>query len=362
MSKKPKAKPPSIEEAVSQYEARRPLLEQFTVELEGLLKGLLRRRGVDYSIVESRCKSVDSFKEKIGREGKAYADPLSEITDQVGIRIILYYTNDVDAVGKLIAEEFDVSASGDKRDTLKPNEFGYSSVHYVVSLSPARSTLAEWDTYAGLQAEIQVRTVLQHAWASISHAIDYKQEHDAPSQLRRPLFRLSALLELADEQFDTLRSKQRALLLETEQQIGKGELEIELNMDTVREFISSSDTVDAIVEASYRAGFEASTARDHTSDLVSQCRSFGISTIKELQDVLLTVQQVQDVFLQEVVRLYHKHILPHHWKGDRASFVLIVLLCAKKDSVAVATLMENGWRFKDGAEMVVAAFKSVEKE
>ncbi|MNJ50543.1 GTP pyrophosphokinase YwaC [compost metagenome] len=57
----------------------------------------------------------------------------------------------------------------------------------------------------GLKAEIQIRTMLMHAWAAISHKLLYKKEDDAPTQVKRQLNRLSALIELADEQFDSIK-------------------------------------------------------------------------------------------------------------------------------------------------------------
>jgi ppGpp synthetase/RelA/SpoT-type nucleotidyltranferase len=97
----------------------------------------------------------------------------------------------------MIEEEFtiDKDNSLDKRKELRSNEFGYLSVHYVVSLSPARAALGEYKNYASLRAEIQVRTVLQHAWAAVDHRLRYKSETDAPEHLRRRLFLLSGLLK-----------------------------------------------------------------------------------------------------------------------------------------------------------------------
>jgi trimethylamine:corrinoid methyltransferase-like protein len=62
-----------------------------------------------------------------------------------------------------------------------------------------------------MHAEVHVRTVLQHAWAAISHSLQYKKEDDVPAALRRRLNRLAALLELADQEFTTLSAEHRAL-------------------------------------------------------------------------------------------------------------------------------------------------------
>lgn len=346
----------SIEQVIGEYEERRPICQRFTTKLHTLLEELIGSRSIRYSVIESRCKTLDSFREKITCEGKKYADPLSEITDQCGIRVILYYTDDLCAVGELIAEEFDIDAStsGDKRDLLKPHEFGYASVHYVVSLNSARSALPEWQAFTGLRAEIQIRTVLQHAWASISHAIDYKHELDVPSQLRRKLFRLSALLELADDQFAALKNEKETLASRIEQQMDKGELEIELNMDTLREYISSSKNVASILKAANQAGFEVLANDDFLSEFVSDCRVLGVSTITELQDHLETVKKDQAAFLKRLIGIHYDSDT-ESWSGPASFYVLVVLLYAKRDTIDVSALLDQNWQ-QSTAENIVTAF------
>lgn len=96
-----------------------------------LLKALLRVQIIEVHLIESRTKDARSFQEKIGRASKAYIDPLDEITDLSGIRIIAYYEEDLHKITELIEKEFDVDwdNSMDKRKILKPEEFGYQSIH-----------------------------------------------------------------------------------------------------------------------------------------------------------------------------------------------------------------------------------------
>ena len=112
--------------------------------------------------MESRAKTVESFKGKVEREDKDYTDPLNEITDLSGVRIISYYNSDVDEISNLIRREFEIDEknSVDKRKIDEEDRFGYQSSHLVVSLSDSRQDLFEWSAFKGLRAEIQVRTVL----------------------------------------------------------------------------------------------------------------------------------------------------------------------------------------------------------
>src|SRR5258706_12139567 len=179
-NKTPPTKPLNVDGFAHEYELKRPLYVEFTEKVKGLLQDILQLAKIRYQVVEHRTKEIPSFREKITRANKQYSSPLQEITDLAGLRIIVYYSEDVAIVCKLIEREFtiDKNSSVDKGSLLQPNEFGYRSVHYVVSLSNTRYSLPEWRSYKGLTAEIQVRTVLQHAWAAISHALQYKNEQD----------------------------------------------------------------------------------------------------------------------------------------------------------------------------------------
>jgi hypothetical protein len=127
---------------------------------------------------------------------------LDDLTDKAGIRVITRYHRAVDSVVALLRTEFhvteDVMHGADALAT-----FGYTSHHLLVRLHSKRAELAEYSQYRDFTAEIQVRSILQHAWATISHSLDYKSSVDIPQPVRRRLFRVAALLETGDEIFDT---------------------------------------------------------------------------------------------------------------------------------------------------------------
>jgi ppGpp synthetase/RelA/SpoT-type nucleotidyltranferase len=165
------------------YEAALPLQTRFTRKLETLLTDLLTAQSLGFHIIESRTKDVQSFREKATRSSKTYRDPITEITDLTGVRIITYYQDEADAIGHLIKAEFDVDADNSLIHQPEGAEFGYVSNHYVIQLSEKRAHLPEWAGLATLRAEVQVRTVLQHAWAAVSHKLQYKREDDVPTPL-----------------------------------------------------------------------------------------------------------------------------------------------------------------------------------
>lgn len=138
------------------------------------------------------------------RRHESYSS-LEDVTDKVGVRVVTRYSSDVDHVCAVLTSEFDVLEDVDHR-VASVETFGYSSRHLVLILGPTRKGLPEWRQYGDLRAEVQVRSILQHAWASISHGLDYKSDKEVPSEVRRKLFRVAALLETGDDLFDSFRN------------------------------------------------------------------------------------------------------------------------------------------------------------
>jgi ppGpp synthetase/RelA/SpoT-type nucleotidyltranferase len=161
------------------------------------------------AIVQVRAKSLSSFTEKAVRKAAKYHDPARQFTDLCGARVITQTQVEVDRISQFIHDTFiiDVANSVDKRSTLGVSEFGYLSVHYIIQL-PSREdgkimgVSLPAELVAGVfKAEIQVRTLLQHAWASISHDSLYKNMFKPPDRWQREMNRLAATLEEADQSF-----------------------------------------------------------------------------------------------------------------------------------------------------------------
>lgn len=195
-----------VDEAVGRYEKLYPVYREFTGRIAQLLERLLQEKDIAVHAVESRVKSIESFRDKASLPEKEYADPLREITDLAGLRIIVYRLQDIDRIAQLIEEEFEVlkRASAGDDTACEPDRFGYRSVHLDVRLHRKRAELMEWSGMEDLCAEVQVRTVLQHAWAAVSHAVEYKRGGGLTDAARHRLVRLAGMLEIADEEFSSI--------------------------------------------------------------------------------------------------------------------------------------------------------------
>jgi putative GTP pyrophosphokinase len=192
-----------VRHAVRTYAALAPELRLVTSRYVAIITTMLDDAGINYLSITSRTKSVASFAAKAVRlsEGAPlYADPLTQITDVVGIRVITYLQDDVVAVAQLFADQLTIIDDRDLgEETARDGRFGYSSRHLLIS-SPA---------IPERPASVQVRTVLQHAWAEFEHDIRYKGT--VPAELAPDLerrFTLAAgLLELADREFSEIRNR-----------------------------------------------------------------------------------------------------------------------------------------------------------
>ncbi|MCH9054192.1 MAG: hypothetical protein IIA72_24655, partial [Proteobacteria bacterium] len=240
---------PKPKNALELFLVQRPLYEDFTRKLEILLIDLLKLKKINFQLIESRAKSIESLQEKLSGPGKSYDNPLDTIPDLSGVRIIVYYNDDIDRVNHIIDEEFDVVEleGSHQPEVYEVDKFGYISIHFVVRLSEQRKKLPEWTSYKDLHSEIQVRTVLQHSWAAISHALQYKREADVPLKSQRRLFRLAGLFELADEEFTALRNEQYESKSEAKKSLKEKNKIVELDSATMLEFLNSWDKLPSII-------------------------------------------------------------------------------------------------------------------
>ena len=201
-----------VREAVRAYAARQPELRAATRAYVELIQVLLDDAGIDYLSVTGRTKSVASFAEKANRASDdqvLYPDPLEQITDQIGVRVITYVHSDVAAVAEVLDDELAILDDRDLGEEMaRSGRFGYASRHLLVEVNPG----AELPVLEGHRASVQVRTVLQHAWAEFEHDIRYKGNvpEDAAADLDRRFTLAAGLIELADREFATIRERIQA--------------------------------------------------------------------------------------------------------------------------------------------------------
>lgn len=195
-----------VRDYVENKEIRRGYLQK-TNSFKKSLEGLLINSKTEYHVIEKRIKEIKSLKNKLEKKITdnsstissltiSKSEDIKEITDLSGIRVIVFYLEDVRQVLNLICQVYKIDEVNSNffLSNSEYDRFGYQSVHVIV----------EWES---IKIEVQIRTVLQHAWAAISHKMDYKSVMKSPYQLKRKLSRLSGLIEIADNEFNDLKTE-----------------------------------------------------------------------------------------------------------------------------------------------------------
>ena len=162
--------------------------------------------GLYVTAIEARVKDEKSLAGKLALKGYKYQN-LSDITDILGARVITFYSDEVDKISALVNHIFDIdwSESVDKRKALELNQFGYMSLHFICRIPQKIYYDAQHPEINSYRFEIQMRTALQHVWATMNHDTGYKSGIKIPQELLRNLNQIAGMLELADDMFSRIR-------------------------------------------------------------------------------------------------------------------------------------------------------------
>ena len=288
------------------YDNSARLYKSFLEEAEHQIKSILQTSGITVNAITSRLKSRDSFIGKLNRKPGKYST-LSDMTDIAGIRIITYYSEDVDKISEIIENEFDIDQENsiDKRESMEPDRFGYCSVHYVVKMSARRLSLTEYQPYKDLKCEIQIRSVLQHAWAEIEHDIGYKSEVTIPKEMRRSFSRIAGLLEIADKEFNNIRASLSLYKNIVQDQI-KQKAPLDQEIDAV--VLETINNQDGDIKRLINHIQELTGASIERMDdfqaraLINEFRWLGIKTVKQLTEMCVKYIDVAIVIADELLK------------------------------------------------------------
>ena len=224
---------------MEQYRERIALYERLSHLADEALRKALDEQHVKVTAMEHRIKTESSLAGKLELKGAKY-HTLDDVTDIVGLRVVTFYSADVDKVAAIVNETFCVDRinSVDKRKLHRLDSFGYNSLHYICRLPKTVVDDKNMPLLNELPFEIQMRTALQHVWSTLDHDTAYKGEVNIPREYQRQFNRLAGMLELIDEEFSRLRNvltdyRRQMLALEASGHLN----EVTLNSDTFRRYI-----------------------------------------------------------------------------------------------------------------------------
>lgn len=211
--------------AIEDYQPLEPVYGDLARAIYSILRTCLDRANISVHSVDHRAKSVESFGDKVTRAAEdnpnrpKYEEPLDQITDLAGVRVIA--------------------------------------------------------PFQGLVAEIQVRTILQHAWAEIEHDIQYKAVSTLPAEIRRRFMTLAGMLEIADREFQGLHDEDVRIREAARASVAAGRLaDVEITPDALKSYLDGKLGPDGrMSEFSY--DFESRVLRN-----------LGFTNLRQLDSVL----------------------------------------------------------------------------
>lgn len=212
MKKKPISGSAQIERnrAKLLYDARRPGYDDALQNLYKNIRKLLETHGFSPSI-KYRVKRFEAYFEKLRNlQEKGKPGGRARLSDMLGLRIVCPFLEDIETIKDLITSNFEVAEIDWKATQHSFREFGYDSVHMLVKLE--KGILRETIPGTRRVCEVQLRTILQDAWAEVEHELVYKSDIAIPNEsIRRKLASLNATLTLSDLIFQEIRDYQKAI-------------------------------------------------------------------------------------------------------------------------------------------------------
>ena len=200
---------PHGEMILQQFRDRLPILQRLDELVYQHLSRVLKEQGIYVNAMEHRVKQEDSLAGKLERKGYKYND-INNLTDLVGVRIITFYTDDVDKVAAIAKRTLDVDwkESVDKRKLHELDSFGYNSLHYI-------------------------------CWSTIEHDTGYKGDVKIPREYVRQFSRLAGTLELIDDEFSRLRATLTDYRRRVKSLVESGKLDdVELDSESFRNYLN----------------------------------------------------------------------------------------------------------------------------
>lgn len=251
------------------YDVTLPLWRELRDEAKFILERRIRAAGLKIHSLSDRVKDRTSFMEKIERKG--YVAPETQLTDYVGLRAISLFVDDLPKLDTIVRGSFTILEDEDKVEGGGVEEFGYMSHHYLCRLPPELAG-ERYDRIKHLVFEVQTRTMVQDAWANVSHYLAYKGETSIPEELRKDFHALAGLFYVADKHFQFFfRESER--------------VEVEAAAD-VRESVVTDLPIDrAHVTALLKDLFPERThsAAKDVSGLVEELTEAGYTTLSQLE-------------------------------------------------------------------------------
>ena len=352
-----------IDEIGIRYVESLKLYEEYATRIRNLIQDLVELEGVEFYAIEGWAeKPAELLRALSGLEEKDLAG-----VDLVTIRVLLRFPEDVLRIEEVVKSEFEIDEerSVPSSGLEDPYRFGYPAVVYILSLSNSRYKLREWEKYKDLTFRLELRTLLQEAWATIFPRVNQTVGATSEKKVTRELVLLAALLEKADQGFLSLRHevKDEALLIPPSKNPGLGQnketLEAEklfTDEELYNLFRSDSSLLGKWNALTIEAGFpefkpEADYLRESFSYLCTILRASNINTISEVKK-FLSDMEAGDKGLQQLRTIYNTFDKNTNWRMDPFSALFLLVLNFKWEDLKDKQETSPNGTLKKGSDRI----------
>jgi len=291
-----------IESVLAEFDGKKETLTAFCLRTKDLIEQILQDANIPFQSVQARVKSREKLKQKYLNPEKNYRQ-LDDVTDQAGLRVITYYEDEVDRVAEAIKQEFhiDTKNSVDKRE-VEPNKFGYYALNYVCKYADTRISQVEYKRFSSILCEIQITSILRHAWSEIEHPwYDVKGAFPDQARIERRFARMAALLEIAEDEFLNLRKIRSDYQKSLDVQVAANVPDVPVDVVSLRSLIKEQALVTEVDTA--LASVVGRPLSDVSDGSVRNLeRAIGAAGLKNIQQVYTSLAHNKQAIIEFVGR------------------------------------------------------------
>ena len=350
-----------IDEIGLKYVENLTLYEEYATRIRNLIQDLVEIEGVEFYAIDGWAdRPADLLRTLSELDEKDLAG-----VDLVTVRVLLRFPEDVLKIEEVVKSEFEIdpTRSVPSSGLEDPYRFGYPAVVYILSLSSSRANLREWAKYKDLTFRLELRTMLQEAWATIFPKVNQTVGSLSEKKLTRELVLLAALLEKADQGFLTLRNeiKDESLLVPPSNQNQIGSNHESLNVEKVfteeelyNLFRNDSSLLGKWNAIALEAGYpeftpDADYLRESFEYLCTVFRAAGIDTISEVKKFLAEMEE-DNKGARQLKKIHDSFKGNNKWRMDPFSALFLLVLNFKWDALKDKDLVELG--IKKGSDRI----------
>ena len=349
------SEPQSDREWVDVYADQRDVYDAFVGRLENLVESLLDDSEIGYDWVITFVRTPHAVGDQLARArraGRTFVRPLESEVRVAGVIIGLRDNAAAADINDVILREFKVddesslpveeAAAGTERlgdERSKP--VGYDFSHYLVSLDERRSELAEWSRFAGLKARIEVRTLLQDAWAGVDDGLPFYEAESYPAEVRELLTGAAARIAVADEQLTEVHHAIWRLYREYSEAIAAGELQIGVNGVSLMAYVENSELVSSLTELGVDVGLDHDPEYETgwqsiESGILWLLRRDDVHTLAELEAFLKQATARARVTLAELHRVVSdRDFIPWAIPEEIVEWLWLILRRADAETISL---------------------------